>query len=57
MDFVAHALAGNPVWNIGQLDRATVRALDALARKGQLVRTREHWCGLRLKTVWRLPHA
>jgi hypothetical protein len=51
-NWIAKALA-TEVWNIGQLDAATVRSLDKLAKAGTLVRTREYFCGLRLKTVWR----
>ena len=54
-DWVAHALAGNEVWNIGQLTRDTVRALDREVRAGRLEKTREAWQGLAVKTVWHLP--
>lgn len=50
--FIDRALDGE-VWQIGQLDAPTVRALDRLAKSGRLVKSRDHWCGLKLKTVWR----
>lgn len=49
------ALAGEPVWNIGQLGKPTIAALDRLVRQGKLRRTRAYWCQLREKTVWCLP--
>jgi hypothetical protein len=51
-DWTARALTGDPVWNIGQIDRATVRALDKLAKAGLLVKDRGLWAGLVEKTVW-----
>lgn len=40
------------VWNIGQLEAETVRALNAEHRAGRVGKTRELWCGLKMKTVW-----
>ncbi len=52
--WVYHLRQGNPVWDIGQLDKPTVSALDRLARAGEASKSREWWNGLRLKAVWRL---
>lgn len=52
--WVANALRGSDVWNIGQLSRETVRELDRWVARGRLVKTRESWCGISgPKTVWR----
>ncbi len=40
------------VWNIGQLEPETVRALNREHRAGRVSKSRELWCGLRMKTVW-----
>lgn len=55
MPWVERALSGHPVWNIGQLSKADVLALDRKVRAGLLVKRRAYWCGLALKTVWHLP--
>ena len=56
--WVAQALRGSEVWNIGQLDAATVRELDRFVRKGRLAKSRRIWCNISgLKTVWHLPVA
>ena len=55
-DWVSYALNGNAVWSIGQLDKATIRALNALVRRGVLVTSRLSWCNISTaKTVWHLP--
>jgi hypothetical protein len=53
--WLKHALAGVRVINLGQLSPGDVRDLDRAARRGVLVKGREHWYpGLGpLKTVWR----
>lgn len=57
-EWVAVALSGVPVWNIGQIDKATARELDRLARRGVLVRGKYSFCNIsRPKTVWSLPGA
>ena len=57
-DWIARALAGHAVWNLGQLDKATVRALDALVRRGVLAKSRLSWCNISApKAVWHLPEA
>lgn len=52
--WINHLMAGNPVWNIGQLDKATVRALDVLVRRGVATKGRVAWCFGPMKTVWNL---
>lgn len=56
-DWVDLALSGkHSIWNIGQLDKPTVRKLDALARQGQLIKTRARFCNISsLKSVWHSP--
>lgn len=55
-EWVGRALAGHPIWAIGQLDAATERALDREVRAGRLEKRRGHFCGLLpAKTVWCLP--
>ena len=51
------ALSGEgSVWNIGQLDKPTVRKLDALARRDQLIKARARFCNSSpLKSVWHSP--
>ncbi len=57
-DWIDRALGGAPVMDIGQLDKATVGALNALVRKGALAKSRQSFCGISaLKTVWHLPMA
>lgn len=51
-DWIAAAL-DRPVWDIGQIDKATRRELDKLVRDGKLWKERSLWAGLCLKTVWR----
>ena len=54
--WVARALGNDPVWNIGQLDAATVRALDKQVKAGRLLKDRVSWMGISpLKTVWFHP--
>ncbi len=49
-------LGTESIWNIGQLEQATVRALDKLVRQGKLVKTRARFCNISsLKTVWFSP--
>lgn len=44
------------VWQIGQIDKATARALDKLVRQGVLVKCRGRFCGISpLKTIWCAP--
>ncbi len=45
-------LAGNTVVNIGQLSKATVRNLNSLVAKGQLVRFKSHYRFPQPKTCW-----
>lgn len=56
-DWCNRALDGNVVTNIGQLDRATVRALDKLAKAGKLTCWKEPWLGCigRPRKHWRAP--
>ena len=55
--WIARALSGvGSVWNIGQLDKPTERALDKLVRKGRLIKSRARWCNISpLKSVWYAP--
>lgn len=52
MEFVNRALRGELVWNIGQLNRSTIAALNHLVGRGDLVKTRADWQSLCTKTVW-----
>ena len=54
--WIAAALGGSEVWNIGQLDRDTIRALDRFVKSGRLVKSRRSWANISApKTVWHLP--
>jgi hypothetical protein len=54
--WTAIALSGErAVWDIGQLNKTDVAALNREAKAGRLVRHRAHWCGLALKTFWAVP--
>lgn len=62
-EIISEALNGAVICNSGQVDKATVRALDNLVRAGKLAKWRGHWypCaganyGLGpLKSCWGLP--
>lgn len=55
-EWIDGALAGDPVWSIGQITPVTARALDKLVKAGKLAKSRHSWCGISaLKTVWHLP--
>jgi len=55
-DWINVALSGKPVWNIGQIDKPTARALDKMVQQGVLEKDRAHWMHISpLKTVWHLP--
>jgi hypothetical protein len=41
-----------PVYNIGQIDKATAKELDKLVRAGKLTKERWLWAGMCMKTVW-----
>lgn len=57
-NWIDSALAGNPVWSIGQIDKETARALDNLVKAGALMKSRASWMNIsQLKTVWHLPNA
>ena len=54
--WTAIALSGErAVWDIGQLNKNHVAALNREVAAGRLVRHRAHWCGLALKTFWAVP--
>ncbi len=56
VDWIDRALAGESVWNLGQINKATTRMLGKLAKQGVLVKSRAHWQFISpLKTVWHLP--
>lgn len=56
-EWIETALGGESVWNIGQIDDATARALNKLVKQGRLAKSRLSWCGISaLRTVWHLPN-
>lgn len=55
-EWIDGAMAGEPVWNIGQISPSTARSLDKLVKIGKLAKSRHSFCGISpLKTVWHLP--
>lgn len=55
-DWINRALAGDPIWQLGQIDRPTERALNRLVRQGELRKHRVRFMGISpLKTVWCKP--
>jgi len=54
--WVRRVLAGTPIWDIGQLDRRTVKRLNRLVEKGDLECERVSWMSIsRPKKVWFRP--
>lgn len=47
-------LNNGEVWDIGQLDAASIRWLKKATKAGLLYKARDRWCGLKMKTVWRI---
>lgn len=56
-EWVSRLRQEGEVWNIGQLDKPTMKALDQIVRNGEAAKTKELWCYLLPKTVWRLTAA
>jgi hypothetical protein len=55
-EWIIRAIEQAPVWNIGQLDKATIAKLNRLVKAGVLAKTRAHWRDISpLKTVWFNP--
>lgn len=54
--WIDRACAGEAVWDIGQIDAQTARALDKLVRRGLLLKLRGSFMGMSpLKTIWAMP--
>ena len=52
-DWLSWALAGNAVWDIGQLHPSDCKILNQAVKLGKLKKARASWAFIsRLKTVW-----
>lgn len=56
-EWIAQALTGDDgVWQIGQIDDVTARALNKLVRQGRLCKARGRFMGIsNPKTIWHRP--
>lgn len=55
--FVARALSGTAVWDIGQIGDATARKLNRLVKEGALLRCKGSWNGISpTKVLWCRPN-
>ena len=58
IDWKSKVLSGEIVWNLGQLSRDQIKALDKLTRTGDVIKRQAMWpwvtIGMVKKTVWLL---
>lgn len=56
-EWIEIALTGDDgVWQIGQIDKPTERALNKMVRQGKLCKARGRWMGIsNPKTIWHRP--
>ena len=55
-EWIERVLSGEAVWNIGQIDDETARALNRLVKQGRAIKARGSFCGIsQPKTIWCLP--